>query len=49
MHKFNGNFNGIMEFPLLTELPEITRKLQKEAEIPVKTPSNSVKFRQIPI
>ena len=39
-----------MEFPLLSELPEITQKLQKEPEILVKTPqipSNSVKFCQI--
>ena len=34
--KFNGNFNGITEFLLLTELPEITRKFQKETDITVK-------------
>ena len=47
MRKCSGNFNGITEFLLLMNLTEITRKLQKEPEIPVKTTSNSVKFRQI--
>ena len=42
--KFNGNFNGISEFPLLTELPEITWKFWKEMEILVKTPEIPLKI-----
>ena len=30
-----------------TELPEITRKLRKETEIPVKTPEIPVKVRKL--
>ena len=45
--ELRGNSNGIKEFPLLTELPEITRKLRKEPKFFFG--QNPVKFHQIPV